>query len=568
LAILGLASAVLEGIGINAVIPLLSSFTGGGASATDPITHGIQNVFMYFGIPFTFRYLLGLILGLFLIRALAMVVFSYIRGWTSADFMYAESRKLLESTLFASWPFLLQQKMGKLQNTLVRDIQRSSTLLEIIGQIIQSFGGFIVYLLVAINISFTTTLYTLGAGALLVLFIRPFIRKSRVVGEQAVQVEKAYAHFLSEHIIGMKSVKAAGIEEAALAGGEQELGAQRALSLRLTLIRAMSGSFFQPFTLIFVVILFLLTSGSPSFSIISFIATLYLIQKIFTYLESGMNALHSFGELTPYAKNLNAFTELTHEHREQKTTGSKPLIFKEKIAFTNVSFAYNSDSHVLDSVSFTIPKGSTFGVIGPSGSGKTTTADLLLRLFHPTSGSITVDGQPVEEISISDWRQYISYVSQDVFLLNASIAENIRFYASNITEADIETAARQANIYDFIMSLPQGFETTVGDRGVLLSGGQRQRVVLARALVRKPQLLILDEATSALDSESERLIQDSIESLHGSVTVFVIAHRLSTIESVDTLLVLQGGRVAEIGSPEDLRSNPNSYFTKHHTSFT
>ena len=404
LAVLGVVSALLEGIGINAVIPLLSSFMGGGASAADGISHLIENVFSYFGIPFTFRYLLGLILGLFLVRAVAMVAFSYVRGWISADFLYVESTGLLRRTLFASWPFLLKQKMGTLQNTLVRDIQRSATLLEIIGQIIQSFGGFIVYLLVALNISFNTTLYTIGAGVVLVFFIRPFIRKTQVVGEKAVRVEKAYAHFLSEHIIGMKSVKAAGVEEAALLGGNKELGEQRDLSLRLAIIRATSGSFFQPFTLIFVVVLFLLTSSSPSFSIISFIAALYLIQKIFTYLESGMNALHSFGELTPYARNLTDFTNLTDEHREQKVTGTQPLVFEHMLEFKNVSFSYG-DTEVLKNVSFTLPKGSTLGFIGPSGAGKTTTADLLLRLFTPTSGTITVDGLALDEVSIENWLQ-------------------------------------------------------------------------------------------------------------------------------------------------------------------
>ena len=203
------------------------------------------------------------------------------------------------------------------------------------------------------------------------------------------------------------------------------------------------------------------------------------------------------------------------------------------------------------------------GLIGPSGAGKTTVADILLRLFEPTSGSVTIDNEPIGNIRIDEWRQYIGYVSQDVFLLNASVSENIRFYSPNVTDADIEEAARKANIYDFVMSLPQGFATTVGDRGVLLSGGQRQRIVLARALAKRPKLLILDEATSALDSESERLIQEAIRALHGSITVFVIAHRLSTIESVDTLLVLEDGKLTESGTPMQLLNTATSYFAKY-----
>ncbi len=563
LAVLGMVSAILEGIGITVVIPLLSFFLGG-TPPVDFISKAVQGMFAFFSVPFTFRYLLGFILLLFLLRAVTMIAFGYIRGRISADFLYIESQELLRRTLGASWPFLLKQKIGTLQNTLVRDIQCSASLLGIIAQILQSFGGFAMYLIIAINISPSITFWTIGGGAFLMFFARPLIVKSRRVGEQLVKVEKAYAHFLSEHIIGMKSVKAAGVEEAALQNGKEELGSQRALSLRLALIRSLGASIFQPFTLLFVVVLFALTSRSPDFSIVAFIAALYLIQKIFTYLESGQNALHSFSEIVPYANNLALFKKTSDEYREVKVSGDKPLVFDDELAFQKVSFAYDVDVPTLTNISFVLKRGTTMGLIGPSGAGKTTVADLLLRLFEPTSGTITLDGEPIQNISMNEWRQYIGYVSQDVFLLNASIAENIRFYSPDVTDADIEQAARQANIYDFIVSQPQGFETTVGDRGVLLSGGQRQRIVLARALAKKPRLLILDEATSALDADSERLIQEAIRALHGSVTVFVIAHRLSTIEAVDTLLVIEGGQLTEMGSPEELRGNPASYFAKYH----
>ncbi len=562
LALLGMFSAILEGIGITVVIPLLSFFVGGNAPV-DFISKAVQSLFAFVSIPFTFRYLLGFILALFLVRAVTVVAFGYIRGRISADFLHIESKELLKRTLRASWPFLLKQKIGSLQNTLVRDIQCSTGLLGIIAQIIQSFGGFLMYLIIAINISPSITFWTIGGGAVLMLFARPLIIKSRKVGEQLVLVEKAYAHFLSEHIIGMKSVKAAGVEQPALQSGNEELDSQRKLSLRLAFIRSIGSSFFQPFTLLFVVVLFALTSKSPDFSIVSFIAALYLIQKIFTYLESGQNALHSFSEMVPYAKNLVNFKKISDEYKEEKITGEKTLIFEKELAFNNCSFSYGPDSATLSDVSFVLPQGTTMGLIGPSGAGKTTVADILLRLFEPTSGSVTIDNEPIGNIRIDEWRQYIGYVSQDVFLLNASVSENIRFYSPNVTDADIEEAARKANIYDFVMSLPQGFATTVGDRGVLLSGGQRQRIVLARALAKRPKLLILDEATSALDSESERLIQEAIRALHGSITVFVIAHRLSTIESVDTLLVLEDGKLTESGTPMQLLNTATSYFAKY-----
>ena len=185
-----------------------------------------------------------------------------------------------------------------------------------------------------------------------------------------------------------------------------------------------------------------------------------------------------------------------------------------------------------------------------------------MRLFKPEAGSILLDGVPSTDITLEEWRKNIGYVSQDVFLLNATLEDNIRFYNHTLTAEDIEGAAKQANIYDFIMSLSEGFKTMTGDRGVMLSGGQRQRIALARALAGKPELLILDEATSALDHESEKLIHESIRALHGKVTVLIIAHRASTVAEADSILVLSHGRIVEHGTPRELLQDDTSYFYK------
>ncbi len=561
LAVFGFLGAILEGIGINAVIPLISFFTGGGGTATDFISKSIQGLFSLVGLPFTFRYLLGFILGLFILRAVSMAVFGYIRGWISADFLGAESADMLRRTLRASWPFLLQQKIGTMHNTLVRDIQRSGSLLEVVSQVIQSFTGFFMYLLVAINISLTMTLYTLGAGAILLFVIRPLFRRTRRIAEELSRVEKRFAQFLSEHIIGMKSVKAAGAEQAAIAMGQTHVRSLRSLAIRAALVRSASSSLFQPFSILFVVVLFLLTYHTPGFSIISFAASLYLIQKIFTYLESGQNALHAVSELAPYVEHILRFKKNLDLHREQGGSG-KPFVFERALVCDDISFAYVEGRPVLKNTGFILRAGETVGLVGPSGAGKTSIADLLLRLFTPASGSITLDGVPAADIAVDTWRRAIGYVSQDVFLLNDTLEENIRFYRPELARTDVIEAAQQANIHEFIMSLPEGYQTRTGDRGVLLSGGQRQRVALARALAGKPKLLVLDEATSALDNESERLIQEAIHALHGNVTVFIIAHRPSTVADADRILVLRGGSIVEEGAPAELLQNTKSYFYK------
>ncbi len=566
LVVFGFLSAILEGIGINAVIPLLSFFTSASSGPTDSITHAIQTLFSFFHIPFSFRFLLGFILGLFILRAVSMVVFGYIRGWIGADFLGKESEDVLRRTFHASWPFLLKQKIGTTHNTLVRDIQNTGGLLGVVAQIVQSFSGFLMYLLVAINISPVMTFYALGGGVILLFIARPFLRRVRHIGEKVAGVEKQFAQFLSEHIIGMKSIKAAGAERAALANGASHIRMLRTLSIRQAFIRSASTSLFQPSSIILVVVLFLLTYNTPGFSIISFGTSLYLIQKIFIYLESGQNALIGMSEFLPYAQNVSNFKETLTEHREQPVQGKRPFVFNDSLAFDHVSFAYAESRPVLTDVSFSIARGETIGLIGPSGAGKTSIADIVLRLFRPDSGALLLDGVSAGEIDVEEWRQHTGYVAQDVFLFNGSLEENIRFYRPELSQEDIIEATKRANIYDFIMELPEQFDTMTGDRGVMLSGGQRQRIALARALASSPALLILDEATSALDSASEKLIQESIHALHGSVTVLIIAHRLSTIEHADRLLVLDHGKIIEEGTPQELLARPGSYFSKHHGS--
>ncbi|MFI5260391.1 MAG: ABC transporter ATP-binding protein [Candidatus Paceibacteria bacterium] len=561
---LGIVGAALDGIGVNALIPLLSFYTHSSSGPTDTISRALQSLFSFLHISFTFRYLLTFIIALFFFRAVAVTLFSYVRGWISADFLGTESEAMLQRVLHTSWPYILTQKIGTLQATLVRDIQQTGNLLVVMGQTIQSFSGFFMYLLIALNISPIMTLCALIGGVVLLLVVRPLMLRTQAMGNRLTVTEKSYSQFLSEHIIGMKAVKAAGIEERALESGGTLVEKIRALSVRRSLIRAVSGSLFQPFSLIFVIILFSITYRQPDFNMVSFAAALYLIQKIFTYLESGQGALHTIMESIPYAQNIELFKGKLDEHREVSTAGVVPFYFDKELSFKDVSFSYGEGKEVLANVNFSIRKGETIGLIGPSGSGKTSVADLLLRLFKPNGGGILIDEKPISAISVESWRRHIGYVAQDVFLLNASIEENIRFYRPELSRESIIEATKQANIYDFILGLPAGFDTITGDRGVMLSGGQRQRIALARALADKPAFLILDEATSALDSESEKLIQESIRALHGSVTVFIIAHRLSTIEHSDRLLVLDQGRIIEEGTPQYLLNRPDSYFSKHH----
>ena len=202
------------------------------------------------------------------------------------------------------------------------------------------------------------------------------------------------------------------------------------------------------------------------------------------------------------------------------------------------------------------------GIVGVSGAGKTTIADLVMRFTDPSEGRLLLDGRDAKDIHLKAWRENIAYVSQDIFLKNGTVENNIKFYDQSISDEDMITAAKTAQCQDFISELPKGFKTEVGERGNNLSGGQRQRIVLARALSRKPQILILDEATSSVDNQSEALIKQAISDLKGKITIVVIAHRLSTILDADKVIYLDHGKIIEEGDPQTLLKNPGSAFYK------
>lgn len=233
--------------------------------------------------------------------------------------------------------------------------------------------------------------------------------------------------------------------------------------------------------------------------------------------------------------------------------GKKFEGLKSQISFENICLQYNEASHpVLLDVSFKLPKKSLIALVGESGSGKSSIVDLLIGLYEPKTGSILVDGFDLRSYNKESWRERLGVVSQDTFIFNQSILENIRYGLPQATDAEVREAARQAQAQNFIESMPHGYETIVGERGYRLSGGQRQRIALARAILKQPEILILDEATSALDSETERLVQQALNQFGRDRTLLVVAHRLSTIVHADQILVLDQGKVVESGKHNDL----------------
>ena len=306
---------------------------------------------------------------------------------------------------------------------------------------------------------------------------------------------------------------------------------------------------------------------TQSISSEDFLRFILLLFSLFQPLKNLTNVVNELQNGLASADRVFAIMDIDSDIKD--TNNAAEIVdLKESLSFNQVSFSYGEkNDKVLNNINFKINKGEIIALVGPSGAGKSTLVDLIPRFYDTLDGSIKIDNKNIKELKISSLRSLMGIVTQETFLFDDSVKANIAYGLENISDNQIEEAAKAANADNFIKELPDGYNTIIGERGVSLSGGQKQRIAIARAIVKNPPILILDEATSSLDSESEKHVQSAIENLMSKRTVIVIAHRLSTVHNADKILVLEKGQIVQEGKHEDLVNNEGLYKQLHKMQF-
>jgi ATP-binding cassette subfamily B protein len=381
------------------------------------------------------------------------------------------------------------------------------------------------------------------------LFAVPFLLLGRVsyrLGRLNTSTGNEFSAIIQEGLSLAKVTLGFGNQHKTVADLGRAFDAHRRVTLKSQTLLVATPLMYEPLAMLVLVI-----------AVISARAVAVPLSEMAVILWALRNSVPLLGVVATQRNSLATFFPSYEQLRElrrqarvlRQTSGARPFDgFRDQIALENVSFAYPGQEPALSRVTVRIPRGRMVALVGESGAGKSTLVDLVMGLHEPTSGTVTIDGVPLQEIDIDGYRHSIGYVPQESVLFNTTIRDNLRWAKDTATDAEIREACRRANAEEFIERFLDGYDTVVGDRGVRLSGGQCQRIALARAILRKPELLILDEATSSLDTHSERLIQQAIEAIARETTVLVIAHRLSTIVNAHYVYVLQGGVVVEEGT--------------------
>ena len=457
-------------------------------------------------------------------------------------------------------------RSGDLINSITTEINQLKQAVNVFSRLITNVSSLFAYVVSMFWLSWQLSVAAVMLYTLLSVGLSNLIARVR---EASFAVPKANGKLASigiEFINGIRTVKASATEEFERQRFKQaSLGiieAEDKVASLSTLVQPLAEGVASTILIVMVILalnLFIINGNMQAASLLTFMFVLFRMMPLVSQMNGARENLGRFRGSLEHIQEL-----LRRDNKTYLKDGNQQFLgLKRSIDFISVDFGYNPSELVLRNITLSIEKGKTTALVGASGAGKTTLADLIPRFYDPTRGQVLIDGVDVRELEIKSLLEKMSVVSQDTFIFNNTIRYNIAYGLKDVDELEIVKVAKQANVWEFLEEMPEGLDTTLGDRGVRLSGGQRQRIAIARAILRNPEILILDEATSALDSVTERLIQESLERLAKGRTVIAIAHRLSTIAKADKIVVLEQGKIIEQGSYQDLLARKAALWKYH-----
>jgi len=552
-----LFAGISEGFGISALLPLLNTIfnqrSQAGAPAGPPpawsqaIDQLVQGFLGKLNLAPTVAVLLTLFVACIALKCVLVFLANRQIGFTVVLIATDMRLRLLKSLFSCSWEYFIRQPVGSLTNAVATEAHRASTAFNFGAKMASMVIEAGVYTALAFMVSWKATLISLGGGVFIIVVLRRLIRKNRRAGaKQTVHMQSLIAQ-MTDVLISIKPLKAMAREkqsDAVLSDTTRRLN--RALQKQV-LSKAALGSFQEPLTIVFLVLCLYIALMYWNLSLTAIMAMVFFIGKILKQVEKIQKEYVNLVEYDSAYWSLLAKIEGARKAREEFAGTQIPSLSKA-IRVDSVSFAY-AGRPVLKNVSIELPAGSFSALLGASGSGKTTLADLVTGLLRPQKGDIWIDNAPLSQIDIGRWRQMIGYVPQENLLMHDTVFKNITLGENTIGEPEVEDALRAAGAWDFVQRMPQGIHSVVGERGSMISGGQRQRIAIARALVKRPKLLILDEATTALDPKTEREICLTLQQLKGGITILAISHQSMVVECADWAYQLKEGRLERIKEP-------------------
>ena len=475
-------------------------------------------------------------------------------------------KSVFEQLQKLSLSYFSKKRAGELLNSITSEVYQIKMACSVAAAFIAKGFTLLVYVTAMFWLSWQLTLMSVLCFSLLAAALSKLVRWVR---EASFETSKAGGRFSSvsmEFISGIRTVHAFATQDFERRRFyevcEEVESANTKSAAAVTVVQPLTEGVSATILLLIVIVAVAISAATGSLHIASLLTFLFVLLRLgplVAQINGAWSKLNSFQGPMSNIKDILRTDDKTYLKNGQIQFAG----LKRAIELVSVDFGYDASDLVLHNITLTIEQGKVTALVGASGAGKTTLVDLIPRFYDPTEGKILVDGVDLREFQINSLRKKLAIVSQDTFIFNTSVRNNIAYGSEEADEAAIVEAARLANALDFILDMPEGFETRLGDRGVRLSGGQRQRLAIARALLRNPEILILDEATSALDSVSERLIQESLEKLAVGRTVIAIAHRLSTIIRADKVVVLEQGQIVEQGGYQELLERRGKLWKYH-----